>query len=274
MPAGSRQRQPRVAEVSSSIVTKLARVLDVATASPAPLAFTQIVELAELPKSSTHRLLAILVGERLLEHDAASRTYQPGPRLLGWAVGTLNANDLPRLATPAMEALHAASGAHVCLSILDAQGVLYLKTIDAGEPDRMTPRVGEHSPVHASAAGKVMLAHVGERRRQAWLAQALLERFTEHTITARPAFEAELAGIGQAGFATCDREEFLRVVGIAAPVLGHDEATVAAISIWNTVDRAGLADLMRHRKELVAAARSLTARLGGGEGLEARADLQ
>lgn len=259
----ARQRGESGADASSSIVTKLARVLDVVTSSAVPLGFTQIVALAELPKSSTHRLLSILVGEGLLEHDEAGRTYQPGPRLVGWAVGALNANDLPRLAAPAMERLHAASGAHVCLSILDAKGVLYIKTIDAGEPDRMTPRVGEHSPVHAAAAGKAMLAHVGEMRRKAWLADASLERFTERTITDRRVFEAELRRVRDAGFATCDREEFLRVVGIAAPVIGHGEATVAAISLWTTVDRAGLPDLLKHRAALVAAARGLSERLGG-----------
>lgn len=263
MKSPSRQRPAGGRETSSSIVTKLARVLDVVTSSPAPLGFAQVVSLAELPKSSTHRLLSILVGEGLLEHDAASRTYQPGPRLVGWAVGALNANDLPRLAAPAMERLHALSGMHVCLSILDAQGVLYIRTIDAGEPDRMTPRVGEHSPVHASAAGKAMLAHVGEERRRAWLAGASLERFTETTITGRRAFEAELARVRDAGLATCDREEFLRVVGIAAPVIGHGDATVAAISLWTTVDRAGLPDLLQHREVLLAATRGLSERLGG-----------
>lgn len=263
MKSEARQRAVAGADASSSIATKLARVLDVVTASPAPLGFSQIVSLAGLPKSSTHRLLAILVGEGLLEHDAPSRTYQPGPRLVGWAVGALNANDLPRLAAPAMERLHAQSGAHVCLSILDAKGVLYIRTIDAGEPDRMTPRVGEHSPVHASAAGKAMLAHVGDERRRAWLADAPLERCTERTIIGRRAFEAELRRVRDAGFATCDREEFLRVVGIAAPVIGHGEATVAAISLWTTVDRAGLADLLDHRAALVAAARGLSERLGG-----------
>ncbi len=263
MISGARQRGDAGADASSSIVTKLSRVLDVVTSSPAPLGFSQVVSLAALPKSSTHRLLAILVGEGLLEHDAASRTYQPGPRLVGWAVGALSANDLPRLATPAMERLHAQSGVHVCLSILDAQGVLYIRTIDAGEPDRMTPRVGEHSPVHASAAGKAMLAHVDEARRRAWLAGAVFERWSERTITDRDAFEAELHRVRDAGYATCDREEFLRVVGIAAPVIGHGDATVAAISLWTTVDRAGLPDLLNHRTALVAAARALSERLGG-----------
>jgi DNA-binding IclR family transcriptional regulator len=258
-----RQQGGAGAETSSSIVTKLSRVMDVVTSSSAPLGFAQVVSLAELPKSSTHRLLSILVGEGLLEHDVTNRTYQPGPRLVGWAVGALNANDLPRLAAPAMERLHAQSGMHVCLSILDAQGVLYIKTIDAGEPDRMTPRVGEHSPVHASAAGKAMLAHVGEGRRRAWLADATLERCTEHTITGRRAFETELRRVRDAGYATCDREEFLRVVGIAAPVIGHGDTTVAAVSLWTTVDRAGLPELLTHRAALVATARGLSERLGG-----------
>jgi len=110
--------------------------------------------------------------------------------------------------------------------------------------------------------GKAMLAFLAPNRRDALLAEIELERLTEHTITDRKAFRAELDHVRETGIAICDREELLQVVGLAAPVFGHGGDVIAAVSIWNTVERQDLKALKAFCDDLVAATRTLSARLG------------
>ncbi|MBT7646592.1 MAG: IclR family transcriptional regulator [Alphaproteobacteria bacterium] len=246
----------------SSIVSKASAMLDVICASTTPLSFTRIMTQTGFARSSTHRVLSTLLEERLVAHDTERQTYQPGPRLVGWAVSTLQAGDLANLAAAMLDDLGARTGAHIALAILDGTSALYLRTIDSFEPYRRAPRVGERSPLHGCAVGKAMLAFLAPNRRDALLEDIELERLTEHTITDAEAFRAELEDVRETGIAVCDREELLQVVGLAAPVFGHGGDVVAAVSIWNMIERQDLAALKKFRDELFAATSTLSARLG------------
>ena len=247
---------------TSSIVTKSARVLDAICATSSPVSFTDVVKASGLPKSSTHRILSILAGEGVLAFDAERQTYQPGLRLIGWAAAAFRLNDLPGVAVATMDRLGDLTGAHVALSVPDEVSVLYLKAVDSFEPYRHAPRVGERSPMHASAAGKTMLAHMLPRQREAALSRLRLERYTEHTIVNRGEFLVDLAKAKDSGFAICDREEFLQVAGIAAPVFGNNGDVAAAISLWNVIARQDVDDLLAFAPDLLSATASLSARLG------------
>ncbi|MEM7221621.1 MAG: IclR family transcriptional regulator [Pseudomonadota bacterium] len=247
---------------TSSILAKSAAVLDVICASSQPLSFTQIGQAAGLGKSSTHRILSVLLAERMVALDARGRAYQPGPRLLGWAADSFRTNDLPGLAEAAMEDLCTRTGAHVALSILEGHSVLYLKTVDRLAPYRLAPRVGERSPVHACAAGKALLAFQRPLGLEAILSEIELERFTEHTIVNSKAMRADLERTRARGFALCDREEFLKVAGLSAPILGYDGEVVAALSLWNVVERQDIEQLLDRSEDLLATTGGLSRRLG------------
>lgn len=250
------------ATASSSIVTRSAMVLDTVCASPAPLNQAQIAAETGLPKSSTHRLLSILLGEGMLAFDPRRQTYGPGRRLIRWAASAFRTDDLPALASGALETLAERTGSHAALAILDGTTALYLKTVYSGLRFRLAPRVGEGSPAHACAAGKALLAGLQRGQRDAVLSALAYERLTENTILRRDAFEADLRQVVERGFATCDREEYLQVVGMSAPVFDATGDTVAAVSLWNSVDRETMDSLVRHRGQLLDAAAAISRRLG------------
>ena len=247
---------------TSSIVSKTASMLEIICASAGPLRFGEAVNRSGLPKSSAHRILANLVDEQLVTFDPNDHSYSPGRRLLDWAAKLLNRSDLPSLAASELEALNRHTGAHVCLSVLQDGTVLYLKTLDSHEPYRFAPRVGERSPLHCTAAGKAILANLRKTHRDELLKTLRLERFTEHTIVSRTNLRTELARVHARGFAVCDREEFLQISGVAAPVFGHEGEVVAAISIWNVEARQNLDALLRTKEQLIDSADKISQRLG------------
>lgn len=247
----------------SSIVSKSAQILDTICGSAAALTLSEIARRTALPKSSAHRILNVLLHERLVVLDAAQQTYHPGTRMAAWAARAFNVHDLPEKADDLMVALHDKTQALVMLSILDGAAVLFLKNVGGYDPYRQIPQVGEHCSIYACAAGKVLVAFLAEDKRAEFLSSVKLTRFTEHTVKSKEALERELANVRKSGVGICDREDFLQYAAIAVPVCGPGEKIVAALSIWNIVEHQDLERLMTFRGDLEQAARKLSVRVGG-----------
>ncbi len=224
--------------------------------------FTEIVREVGLPKSSVHRVLSILTAESLIEHELESGTYRPGRRLIDWSVSTLTHNDLPTLANPMMEQLSKGTGNHVSLAVLNGTNALFIASVDPAIPYRLSPRVGEQSPAHCCAVGKILLSQIRPHRLSAYLDRMPLEKFTEHTITNRENLTHELDMIKAKGFAECDREEFLQISGIAVPIYNFNGICVAAVSIWNETTKRGIDGLRGQYASLRDHADAISKRLG------------
>ncbi|WP_424985734.1 IclR family transcriptional regulator [Microbulbifer sp. S227A] len=217
----------------SSILTKAMAILDLVAGARAALTLAEITDMSGLPRSSAHRLLVLLRDAEALAYDSERQTYSPGPRLMRWGVQTQTTRNLATVAAPHMNTLGRDTGLRVALSVLDARSVLFVHTNERGAPFRLAPRVGQHSPLHATAAGKLFLAGMSDERRDAVLAQYDFEGCTEFTITDAPALRAEIARVREQGFAVSAREEFRQICGIAVPILDDRGQTLAALSLWS-----------------------------------------
>lgn len=246
----------------SSILTKAMGILDLIAASDAPLTLAEIAGQSRLPRSSAHRLLVLLRDAGALSYDTDTQTYAPGSRLMRWGVQTLQTNKMVTLATPHMTLLCREARARVALSILDENAVLFVHTIEAGAPFRLAPRVGEHSPLHASAAGKIFLADMDERRRADLLATYEFEKCTEFTATNAPALMTDIDNVHRHGFAVSAREEHRQTCGLAVPISNATGRTIAALSIWNVGEGDVLGDLKAHLPILRNAASEIQVSLG------------
>ncbi len=246
----------------SSILTKAMSLLDLIAASPLPLTLTDIVDKSGLPKSSCHRLLVLLRDAHALTYNLASQTYAPGPRLMRWGVQTAQKENLVSIAAPHMRSLCQRTKARVALSVLDGDAVLFVHTIENGAPYRLAPRVGQHSPLHASAAGKLFLAKMDRDVRADLLATYDFEQCTEFTIASPQALLPELETVEKNGFAVSVREEFRQISGLATPIMGANNAIIAALSIWDVGDDTVLSSLQSQLAELTRAASDIRVGLG------------
>jgi DNA-binding IclR family transcriptional regulator len=217
----------------SSIVTKSGQVIDALTQAHRPLRFAEIVAQTGFVKSSCHRILAVLQGEHLIEYDKQSQTYRPGPRLQKWARSVWNRADIQQAAGQHMADLCDRTRMNTALSVLDADNVLYLRTVDFFNA-RFASHPGDRASLHATAAGKVFLAYMTPARRDAALDRMALETFTDFTVVARDALLAQCNEIKDQGFAIADREEALQVTGLAAPIWSGEGSQIACLSLWSS----------------------------------------
>lgn len=249
----------------SSIVTKCAQIIDLLTKARKPMGFSEIVSGTGFVKSSCHRLLAVLQGERLVAYDTENRVYKCGPRLQEWTRAVWRRADLQDAAVEPMGQLRERTSMNVALSILDEDAVLYLRTSDH-VPVRYAAHPGDRAPLHCTAAGKLFLAHMSTANRQKILLAKELERFTEFTRTDAAALERELEQIRAQGYASAISEEFLQVMGISAPIRNEQDQVIAALSLWTLTVMAKPEELIALAPELQAAAGRISAgvALGGG----------
>ncbi len=225
-------------DVQSSIVSKSVKVLDIISRRKQPAGFSDIVSESGLPKSSVHRLLVILQGEGLIEHDDRLKVFRFGRKLQHWARQAWENTDLQQQSFAEMQALAEVSGHNVALAVLSSTSVLYLRTIDS-YPVRYAPKMGEHSPIHCSAVGKVLAAYTSDEKRSLLLQELRFEQHTPHTITNRSDFEKQLDEVVRNGYARNDKETFLQTNGIAAPIFDYRGNVVAALSLWGLLQNLG-----------------------------------
>lgn len=247
---------------SSSILTKSLRILDLIASEQTSLTLAEIAEKCDLPKTSTHRLLVLLRESGTLAHDPERQTYRTGARMMRWSVQVARTSNISALATPHMKDLCRSSGMRVALSVLDDVSALYVQTIETSEPFRLAPKIGECSPLHASAAGKLFLALMSKQNRKVLLDKYDFEQCTEFTITSSEKLCDEIEKIKAYGFAISSQEEFRQTSGLAVPITSEEGNCIAAISIWNVGGSDLVSTLKSHLKKVQEAADAISISLG------------
>jgi DNA-binding IclR family transcriptional regulator len=237
-------------------------LLDVLATRREGMGFADLARALEVPKSSLHELLTVLVERSYVEYDAASRSYTLGIRTWENGQAYLRHHDLVSMARPVMEQAVHVLNETVQLAVLDGIENVYLAKVDCSHPLRLQSEVGRRLHAHGTGLGKVLLAALPEAECQARLARRALPSFTPRTITDPVRLLDELGRVRTRGFAVDDEEYTPGVRCVAVPVHGHHDTVVAALSVSIPVPRAHLSQMAQALAVLAASAQEVARRLG------------
>jgi DNA-binding IclR family transcriptional regulator len=250
-----------VREVQSSIVEKSVAVIDLLAQTKGRLSQTEIALQTGVNKSSTHRILSILMGQGLVHFDDRDRSYSTGPKLVRWAKAAWEKMDLSLIEDQDLLELSLETDMNVAIGVRSEHTITFTRT-RIPHPYRLAVKTGGQSEMHNTAAGKIFLAHMTDEEVTSYFAQAELEKFTETTLTTPEALRNDLDATRARGFAISDREEFYQVAGIAAPILDYDRRILASLSLWVPLKHASLDQILDHAPKLMAMAETISARFG------------
>ena len=250
-----------VREVQSSIIEKCAAVVDLLARTQGRLSQTEIAKATGFNKSSTHRILSILMGLELVQFDDRDRSYTTGPKLVRWAQAAWEKMDLSLIVEQDLIELSEETGMNVAIGVRSEHTITFTRT-RIPHPYRLAVKTGGQSELHNTAGGKVLLAHMTEEELTAYFEHAELEKFTETTLTTEAALRHDMEKTRERGYAISDREEFYQVVGIAAPILDFDRRVLAAVSLWIPLKHASLSELLDNAPKLLAMTEQISARFG------------
>lgn len=181
-------------------------------------------------KSTVFRLLATLEARGLVEQTHERGLYRLGQGIMQLAEGAARSQDLPTLARPALLRLAATTNETVNLCLLDGERVVTIGQEMGGATVAAVNWVGRRSPLHATSAGKVFLAHLPAER-VATLRGSGWARCTERTVTDPVVLDADLALTRDRGYATSIEEHEHGLAAVAAPVHALDGNVVAAVTL-------------------------------------------
>ncbi len=245
--------------VSGSSAERSLRLLALLAHEGRALSLADLAAQLGLPKGTAHRICSQLLATGFLARDLDERSFVVGPALRQLAFDTLNHGSVRGLRHEVLAALVQEVGETCNLTTLDGARVLYLDRVEAQWPLRLTLDVGSHVPLHCTASGKLFLAQMPKKARDAMIDGLPLPRMTARTLTDPAALRAECDAIAREGFSR-DREEFMAgLVAVAVPVRDAAGAVRAALAVHAPTARMSMADAERRIDALKAAA----LRMGG-----------
>jgi DNA-binding IclR family transcriptional regulator len=220
-----------------------------------------IADSTGLSKPTVHRILSELCEHGYARSDGHG-SYVAGPRLLGLAGEVLADPAYARSVRPVLQNLVDETSCAVHFALLQGDQVVYVEKLDSPQPYRMASRIGMSVPLHCSAVGKAVLAHLPPAESRRLLDGMELAPRAANTITSVDALNRELARIKRAGYASDDEENEDNIRCVGAPVFDNQGRVIGAVSV------SALAFEMatRRRRELaplvVDAARQVSALFG------------
>ena len=246
---------PRVDTVARAL-----NILECFTSIEPEQTLKQLCEKTGLYKSRVHRLCRTLLDCGYLVRTSYS-SYRLGPKLLVLGKVYERTNTLVSISRPIMQDLAASAGESVALFALEGEKSICLAR-EYG-PSRLFFAIneGDYMELHATAIGRVLLAHATEEFRREVLGREL-EAITAATITDREWLEQECRAILDRGYSLNREEREPGVAAVAAPVFDFEKNVPAALSLVGPVQRFSEENLAGLVETLLSATRRISKLLG------------
>jgi DNA-binding IclR family transcriptional regulator len=244
----------QVLERSFRILDELALAAE--EMSPADLALR-----LRLHKSTVHRLLVVLEGQRFIRRTTDGR-YGLGMKLIEMGSRAVEQLDLGEHALPVLQRLVDETGetAHIC--VLSGTEMVSIANVPGRWTLRTPSTVGRRTQTYCTAVGKAFIAFLPQPALDALIERLQFTRHTMRTIMTPSALRTALDRIRRRRFAVDDEEmeEGLRCIG--APIRDYTGRVVAALSIAGPIFRIQKGQLASYARAVMAAADNLSADLG------------
>ncbi|SFP47668.1 transcriptional regulator, IclR family [Mesorhizobium sp. NFR06] len=252
-----------------STVAKAISLLEMLGSGAPEAALADLAKAAGFDKATTRRLLVSLIAQGLVDQDETTRLYRLGAGLTRLALMRDAQFPFLRVAVPVVEQLAAETGETVHLSEYSKRGLITVQVIESAKANRVSVRLGEVLPMHATASGIAFLAFAEERIREGIVAGPL-PAFTRFTIGDVQTLADRIAAARARGHSTGSQGYEEGVLSVAAPILGADGFAIGTIAVAAPQVRIRKGDIERHGASVAAAARDITERLFGPNGVPGR----
>jgi DNA-binding IclR family transcriptional regulator len=205
----------------------------------------------DVHKSTAFRLLGALEARGLVEQSVSRGKYQLGIGVLRLANAVYHRLSVVAQARPSLERLADEQGETVNLAVQRSGWAVNLDQAMGPSPLASHDWIGNLTPLHATASGKVFLAALSVEERTALVGVGPLARFTDRTVVDRDRLDAELVEVAASGVASTYGELEDGLNAAAVPVRDHLGAVVASISVagpafrFDPADEGVVADLRR-----------------------------
>ena len=194
-----------------------------------------------LTRAGARRILLTL--QTLGYVDSDGRWFRLTPRILDLGFAYLSSLPIWNLAEPVMEQLAEQIGESVSAAVLDGTDVVYVLRVSTRKIMRISLAAGSRLPAYCASLGRVLLAGLPDEAARSVLVQSERTAFTRHTVTDVDALMERVRQTRAQGWALVDQELEEGLISIAAPLLGRNGQTLAAINVSGQANRTSAAQM-------------------------------
>lgn len=257
---------------SAGIVARVTALLRVLAEMEREAGLGEIAARLQLPPSTTHRLLHLLLDEGFVERGADSRTYRAGIEFI--RVGGLLAShtDLAHLAQPFMQTVVEACDETCMLSMYvpRTRSAMVVRALHGSHPLRYDAPLYEPSSLVWGATGQGILAFLPTEVIDDILAAEGPSPADARKDVRPQQVRRELARVREQGYAHTHGQKIKGAVGFSAPVF-NSTGVVAALCITLPESRYEPSMETRLARTLMRQAELFSVSLGWRGGLQASA---
>jgi len=244
-------------------VAKALKMLEIIGNSGREVALTEVAKVLNMHKSTAFRLLSTLEINGFIFKNIDTGKYKLGLKILQLAGELLDNIELRKIARPIIEDLVEKCNETAHLVELEKNSIVYIDKVESTNTIRLHSRIGFHGFPHCTSAGKVLLAHMSEKKLKKLISEMELPKKTINTITDPEVLINHLAVVKQQGYAIDNIENEEGVRCVAAPVRNHLSQVIAAISVAGPSSRMKLDVIENNLKfDVMRAAEDVSRLLG------------
>lgn len=223
---------------------------------------SEVAEELAIHKSTAFRLLSALEARGMVQQSMARGKYQVGVGVLRLASAVSRRLSITQVARPTLERLADELAETVNLAVRRSRHAVNLD--QAMGPSALASHdwIGNQTPLHATASGKVLIASLTSEERDLLLGAGPLFRHTPETIVDRPVLEEQLGEVAVSGIARTHGELEVGLNAIAVAIRDYREEVVAAVSVSGPAVRFDPDHAPGLDATLLAAGEEISRRLG------------
>ena len=235
---------PRATQTGSALEKSLA-VLDLLSRAEGPLALSELADRLNLPRQTVHRILGQMEDLALVRRLPGRDGFAVGSKLIDLGLNAVASGISMSPIRAILRDVVDAIGETCNIGVLDRGEVVYVERVECDWPLRLQYGPGSRLAPHASAIGKLLLAHLPARNRRRIIEREPLKAFTDVTVTDPAALDAQFREIRKQGYAVNNQESVTGLMGLAVPVTDADGKVIAGLAVHGPVARMSIEDAVR-----------------------------
>ena len=246
-------------------LTRGLMVIEALSEDPYEMNMMKLCEALGIPKASMWRILTVLRERGYIILDQKRHTYRLGFKLMYIGNTLLSGSHFRSLARDYLKRLAQETGETVELDVRMRDQLVVVDQVPGANPVYLYSHPGSAMPYfHATAPGKVYLAHMERSRMSSAMKKLGLARLTNRTIQDVEELEKEVDKVAMDGYAV-DIEEMREDVGrVAAPVYDGSKKIRGCLAIVCPAFRLNEEEKkMEYARSVKAVAHEMSQNFGG-----------
>lgn len=183
-----------------------------------PATLAEIADALQWPRSSTFNIVGTLVDKGYFYEPVARGGYFPSPRWQNVVHRISEKDPLPDALVDLVDTIGETTGETTAVGTASGAFVIFLCVRESRQPLRYFAEVGTRVPIHASSAGRAILAQMTPDERQRIYRKIMFEEYSGTTPMRVEQVEAALQAAVERGYHQSDSEYIADLAGVSFPI--------------------------------------------------------